>query len=207
MWDTGFIYLGNGLNDMKGVCSACSVWWLRPMIKLCFVGQVPVQVPEKTLGASRDARFSKCHSPPRARSRTSLQWDKAAQLEERNLHTITRKWDEPRTQGGPFPSQPLCPQEAPVEVWVCLNSCFQASSLLKRRALGGAGRLHLFNTVFVANLYLFFKMLYKDAAKYYRSERQLFKRWWGDLLRRPKDILKNDNVSQIQKSNELNLLQ
>ena len=43
--------------------------------------------------------------------------------------------------------------------------------------------------------------------KYDWSGRQPFKRWGGHLLKYPKGILKNDNVSRTQASDELNLLQ
>lgn len=33
------------------------------MIKPCFIGQVPGEVPAKTLGASKGTRFSKCPPP------------------------------------------------------------------------------------------------------------------------------------------------
>lgn len=49
-------------------------------------------------------------------------------------------------------------------------------------------------------------MLYEGAVKYDWSERHPFKWWQGHLLNYPKNIVKNDNVSQTQKSDELNLL-
>lgn len=40
----------------------------------------------------------------------------------------------------------------------------------------GQGRLNLFNIFIVANLYLFFKLLYEGAVKYDGFEGQSFKR-------------------------------